>query len=254
LTLASPPVAGIDPQADRDTATHRSEIAVLATAACLNVLVSGALPERYYVPAGLAAGALASGIALMGGVSLAELGLGPRSAVAGAGFGVALALPVSAGILAGARFGHVDSLYEPSHFEGWDAGRACYEVMLRTPFGTALPEEMIFRGALLALASRSRGPAVASARTSALFGVWHMLPTIARLQSTTVAARRPARQRAAWVLLSMAVTAAAGLALAALRQRSGSLIAPWLVHWAANAAGFAAAWLATRRTSETRAA
>jgi membrane protease YdiL (CAAX protease family) len=45
------------------------------------------------------------------------------------------------------------------------------------------------------------------------------------------------------------VTAAAGLVLAELRRRSGSLLAPGLLHWATNGLGYlvgALAWAAVR--------
>jgi hypothetical protein len=39
-----------------------------------------------------------------------------------------------------------------------------------------------------------------------------------------------------------------GLFLSFLRLKSGSLVAPWMTHNAANAAGFAGAWMAARLT------
>jgi uncharacterized protein len=82
----------------------------------------------------------------------------------------------------------------------------------------------------------------ATAAGSAVFGLWHIRPTAEALAVSRLAAGRGAR-----VLTVTAVvggTAGAGAVLALLRERSGSLAAPVLLHLAANGAGLLASALA----------
>ena len=50
--------------------------------------------------------------------------------------------------------------------------------MVRIPLGTAVAEETIFRGAVLGLLTQRHPRARAVAVSSALFGCWHVLPTL----------------------------------------------------------------------------
>jgi membrane protease YdiL (CAAX protease family) len=77
-----------------------------------------------------------------------------------------------------------------------------------------------------------------------LFGAWHVLPAVDGVRATSdrdepMARGALIRQVAGTVVF----TTVAGLVFALLRQRSGSLIAPFLLHWATNGLGIlAAAW------------
>ena len=57
------------------------------------------------------------------------------------------------------------------------SGRARYEAAIRIPLGTALGEELIFRGALFGLLRRRHSTFTAVTVSSLLFGLWHVLPT-----------------------------------------------------------------------------
>ena len=46
------------------------------------------------------------------------------------------------------------------------------------PLGTVVPEELAFRGLLLALLARGRGVRAATLLSSGLFGLWHILPSL----------------------------------------------------------------------------
>ena len=94
--------------------------------------------------------------------------------------------------------------------------------MARIPIGTAFAEELIFRGAMQAVFAQRHGHLTAAVITSVLFGVWHIAPTL-RHQT------HPLRHGRHAVLVSVLFTTLAGFFLSALRRRSGSLIAPWLV-------------------------
>jgi len=72
----------------------------------------------------------------------------------------------------------------------------------------------------------------ATAVGSAVFGLWHVRPTAEALAANRLATGRAAR--IAGVTAAVAGTAAVGAALSHLRERSGSLGAPVLLHLAAN--------------------
>ena len=107
-----------------------------------------------------------------------------------------------------------------------------YQVTVRIPAGTVLWEEVAFRAVLLAALRRVWPGPSAAAVAGGLFGLWHIRPTVAALRVNQVTAGP--RATVAAVTAAVAGTAAAGVALGWLRDRSGSLAAPVLVHLAAN--------------------
>lgn len=95
-------------------------------------------------------------------------------------------------------------------------------VLLAVPLGTVLFEEALFRGVLWAVLRRAVGLRVAVVWQAAVFGAWHVPGALAAGQSTVGV---------------VAVTVLAGAGFAWLRERTGSLVAPALVHWAVNGTG-----------------
>jgi membrane protease YdiL (CAAX protease family) len=99
-------------------------------------------------------------------------------------------------------------------------------------------EEAAFRGVLQASLRRVLPAPAAIAVTSAVFGLWHIRPTADALRINGVEAGRLAGP----VTAAVGATAAAGLLLSGLRERSGSLAAPMLLHLSANSGAVVAAW------------
>jgi uncharacterized protein len=120
-------------------------------------------------------------------------------------------------------------------------GELLYHALLRIPVGTAIFEEVAFRGVLLALLLRLTTTLRAVAWSSAVFGLWHVAPTIVALRVNDIA---PASGEGLLAILgAVAVTAVAGAVFCWLRLASGSLLAPVLAHWSTNSFGLlAAAW------------
>jgi membrane protease YdiL (CAAX protease family) len=84
--------------------------------------------------------------------------------------------------------------------------------------------------------------------SSALFGCWHILPTLDTLALNPLGETvggNPARTGGT-VLASVAVTALAGLGFSWLRFRGDSVVAPVVVHAALNSSAFAAGRLVAR--------
>jgi membrane protease YdiL (CAAX protease family) len=204
--------------------------------------VSG--PAWLHAPAGLVASVVVSRLAALAGVGKEEQGLQLRDAPRGIAYGLAAALPIAVLMISGAAVERSRAFYREERFRGLSSGRTVYEVLVRVPVGTALPEEVIFRGALPGLLAKRYGRRRATLVASLLFGLWHIVPTVRRLDLTG----RPRAQRAVWVAGTVAAMAAAGFCLAWLRYRSRSIVAPWIAHSAANATGLACAWLIGRRT------
>jgi CAAX protease family protein len=134
-------------------------------------------PPRYvYVSVSLLVAALIL-IAWRAGATRADLGLGRADMGAGVRYGagafgiVLLVLVVAAVIPATNGFLH-DSRADIG------GGRLLYELGVSIVLLTAIPEEFAFRGVLLGSALRLWGPWRASLITSALFGLWHIEPTL----------------------------------------------------------------------------
>lgn len=202
------------------------------------------LPEPAYVPANLSAAALLVGAARRRGYGWQTLGLSP-SAVApglrwggiGAGvvalaLGAATALPAAAPLLADQRVA------------GLSPRELLLRVGVRIPLGTVLLEEVAFRGVLLGAWAHERSVPAAVVGSSAVFGLWHIGPALLLLAENDVALTPGGRALA--VGGAVALTAAAGAVLAALRLRTGGIAAPGLVHLATNALGTLAAYTAQR--------
>lgn len=200
-------------------------------------------PRGLYLSVNLALAAALLALARVRGLSPRELGLDPRRLTAGLGWGMASAVVV-AGTLALARWlaphvAPVRRLLSDRRAAGLDRGGLLFETLLRIPLGTALPEEVAFRGLLLAAFARVNSTSVAVLASSAVFGLWHVAPTLQALRINEAAPTR--RARLLTVTGAVVVTAVGGVIFCLLRLASGSLLASTLAHWAGNAFALIAA-------------
>jgi len=170
------------------------------------------------------------------GLARADVGAGLRYGTGALGF-VLLVLIVAAVIPATNGFLH-DSR---AHISG---GRLLYEVGASIVLFTAIPEEFAFRGVLLGSGLRLWGPWRASLITSALFGLWHIAPTLHTMSDNHIfrGASGSVGGQVLLVLGSIAVTFVAGLVFCWLRLRSRSLFAPVIAHAATDGLALAVAW------------
>jgi hypothetical protein len=184
-------------------------------------------------------------------VSFADLGLSPESLRAGARVGFTVAAPIVAGIGLAARAPVTGPYFSDARVLRASRGRAAYETAIRIPIGTALGEELLFRGALLALFRRRYSTAGAVAISSLLFGCWHLLPAL-RSGADDSSDRTPDESLRTLALAAgtVAATTVAGVGFAGLRLRSRSILAPVIVHAAINSSAF----LAARRRDHSRCA
>jgi membrane protease YdiL (CAAX protease family) len=121
-----------------------------------------------------------------------------------------------------------------------DPAHALLTAVVAVPLGTVVFEEVAFRGVLWGLIRRDRGAVTATVVSSALFGLWHIRPALQLGQANQAAGGAISRGPLAPAPLVAGVvvfTALAGAVLCELRRRSGSLLAPVGLHWAANGLG-----------------
>jgi uncharacterized protein len=225
-----------------------AELAAAGALLAWNAAVNRVVPSPAYVPANLAAAGLSLAAARRAGVSAAELGLDRQRAGRGLRVGLAAAAPVVAVVAIGAALPATRRfLVEDRRATTGGAGYALYHTLVRIPLGTAVAEEALFRGALLGLLTQRHPRARAVAVSSALFGCWHVLPTLDTLALNPLGATVGDRAGTGGaVLASVAVTALAGLGFSWLRFRGDSVVAPVVAHAALNSSAFAAARLVSR--------
>ena len=215
-------------------------------AAYNNVVGAQAWHGRWYPAVNALAAAGLLGAASASGLTLGELGLGlGRDRVrAGLRLGAAAAAPVVAAYGVAVLVPATRPLLHDQRVAGLDRRQLAYQVLVRIPVGTVMWEEIAFRGVLQASLRRVLPEPWAGATGAAVFGLWHIRPTAGALAVNGLATGRRARILA--VTGVVAGTAGAGALLSVLRERSGSLAAPVLLHLAANCTGALAAGLAGR--------
>ena len=208
--------------------------------------------RRWYPAVNGCAAAATLAAAAASGLTADDLGLRPGRLGAGLRLGAAAAAPVAAAFGAAVVIPAARPLLDDARVAGLTGRQLAYQVLVRIPVGTVWWEEIAFRGVLHPALRRVLPEPMATVTASAVFGVWHIRPTAEALAGNRLATGRAARIEA--VTAIAAGTAVAGALLSGLRQRSGSLAAPVLLHLTANCTGPLASAAAARLSSPARAA
>jgi uncharacterized protein len=197
-----------------------------------------------YVPVNVAATALVLLGARIVGFTWQELGLDPSRVRAGLRWGGACFAVIAVGYTVGLTVPAVRPFLADARLAGAGSAEVAHQTLVRIPLGTVLWEETAFRGVLLAALIRVVPLRAAVLVSATLFGIWHIRPTLSAATANELTDGSPGLAVA--VLLGCAFTAAAGVLFAWLRLRSGSLLAPVLLHLATNGLGALAAAAAHR--------
>jgi uncharacterized protein len=197
-----------------------------------------------YVPGNVAATALLLTAARAVGIGWQDMGLDRRRLREGLRWGAPGSAAVAAGYTVALSVRTLRPLLRDGRVAGADGSTIAYQVLIRIPLGTVLWEETAFRGVQLAALLRVLPPRAAIGTSAAVFGIWHIRPTLTAAAANELGPGPLGRTAA--VLGGCAVTAAAAVLFTHLRLRSGSLLAPVLVHAAANCLGMLAAAAAHR--------
>ena len=171
-----------------------------------------------------------------------ELGLDRRSAPASAMFGVILSVlaavpPVLFVVLAPLFNGGPVEAPEITKKSG--AGLA-YFLLFRQPVGTALFEEVTFRGVLYAAWARAGGDKLAILASSAVFSLWHIVITSRTVIESGVVSTPVTTTLG--ILVSLAGLFVGGLIFAYLRWHTRSIAAAAVGHWLIVAFMTVAVW------------
>jgi len=206
--------------------------------------VDGAVP-RAHVAVGLGLIACLVAIARAQGLTTADLGLTRSSWSTGLRWGATAAALVGTAYALAYVTGPVRGALPDG--EGGLGRTALWTVLVVIPLGTVLPEELAFRGLLLALLGRRYGLLAASLLSSGLFGLWHVVPSLGGGTANTTMASVVGADAAGTVVrvvITVVFTSLAGVVLCYLRLRSDSLLAPVLAHWTVNGLGVIATLVA----------
>jgi membrane protease YdiL (CAAX protease family) len=201
------------------------------------------LPGWSYVPLHAAAGAGLLAVARRGGADADDLGLSRKHLRGGLLLGGLLAGAAGLAIVIGTAVPATHQWFEDDRAAGIGIAGLLYQVLLRIPVGTAIFEEIAFRGVLVGLGRRLWTPRSGTTVAALLFGIWHITPSLSLADANATASGMPV----AWVVvLAVLGTTTVGWVLTYLRDRSGSLATPILLHVATNSVAFAAAWVILR--------
>jgi membrane protease YdiL (CAAX protease family) len=233
-----------DGRAARVAARPWPLLGALVLLAAVNVLNNVADPSRYVLWACLAIAGLAL-LARADGLRRQDWGMGPVSRRAARAAAVLVAVTAAA-MIVGTQLPGISSAYLDDRVAGMDVGELAFVALVRVPVGTALLEEVAFRGVLLAMLVRRFGTAWGVAGASAAFGAWHLVPAlgIASANEALGSAFGVHTVVAAWV--AMVAAGLAGVFLCLLRLRYDHLVAPLAVHMTANSLAYVLAWLMVR--------
>jgi len=220
------------------TSVGRSLVAVGGLLTIRNLL-ERPLPDVAYVPMNVGLGAVLLVLARRGGCSWENLGLDRSHVRRGLKVGGTVASVAVAAMVAGAALPATQALFDdgrvPVDASPWER---LYQTAVRIPVGTVAFEELAFRGVLLALLCRRFSPAAAVVLNSALFGLWHIVPTVGTARANAIVGLG----RVGLVVGSVLVTFIGGLIFCALRTRARHLVAPAVLHLAFNDTGYLLAW------------
>lgn len=204
-----------------------------------NLLANRVIPQAD-VLIGVALTVALLAVSYRAGISADRLGLDPRSWSQGLRWGFGAVTVVAVVYLVAGFLPMVRDDVTPGT-QTWP--QALLAALVTIPLATAIPEELAFRGVLLALLRSRYRTFWATVGTSVLFAVWHLLPSLsgsaanAAADEAAASAGAGAGTTALRVAGTMLVTFCGGVLLCELRRRSDSLLAPIAAHWAINGLG-----------------
>jgi membrane protease YdiL (CAAX protease family) len=213
-------------------------------------LLNNRLLTHWYIVTGPAGAALLLAVARAAGVTWSDLGLARRTWRVGLAWAGSIIVLVTSAYSAVALFPPTRGLFEDDRVGADSLGALLFAVLVRIPFGTVLLEETLFRGVLLGLGAKTMGWWRSAVLSSALFGLWHVLPAQGAADSSpgviTVVDAGGGFGVPLAVAAAVVATGLSGLVFCWLRLRSGSLLAPIGLHLATNSVGYLTAYFVLR--------
>lgn len=223
------------------------EIAVAGVLLAWNLAANLLLPDESSLLLGVFAASLLLLLARRADVSRDYLGLRKEFVGTGVKIGLACVAVVITALGVIAAIPATREVLADDRFRGVGSPEMLFETLARIPIGTALAEEVAFRGVVLGMLLLWTSPRRAVIWSSVLFGLWHVLPAIDALATS------PAADIASGPLATFAevggqvvITGVVGAGFAWLRLASRSIVTPALAHFGLNAGAYAVGWLVVR--------
>jgi len=221
-----------------------------------SLVITHFIPKRYYSVSNIliALGSIAYGLVF--GLSLRDMAMGlhaaGKSLVIVAGILLLIAIVLSLAYL----IPPLKNLMSDGPSKRGSKNEALHELLVRVPFGTALSEEIIFRGVLLGMLLHDVSRFQAIIASALAFGLWHVIPTLQTVRANDAfkdLIGDKKRHHTLSILVTVLVTGMAGIVFAWLRLFADNLIAPWLVHTFINgfAIGNAYIWFFIEKLRQT---
>lgn len=132
------------------------------------------VPEEVHLVVNLGFAALVVAVGAIVGLSASDWGLARSTAVSGLRWGGAVDVSIAVGAGMFALVAGSSSAFEYGRND-LTAAELGISVPVRIPLGTVIPEELAFRGLLLALSCRLMPLRVAVVANVVLFGMWHVV-------------------------------------------------------------------------------
>ena len=174
------------------------------------------------------------------GLSWSQLGLHRDRLWSGMGWGLGAIAMVAAVYLVGVFLPLTRSAFLDARYHLGVHG-ALVSAFVIIPVTTILLEEIAFRSVLWGMLARHSTKWQVLVTSSALFGLWHILPSllIASANHGVANAVQGAGPAANVLVIAgiVAFTALGGVVAGELRRRSGSVLASAGMHWATNSLG-----------------
>lgn len=205
-------------------------------------VVSNYLWPQAYIPWNLTIAAVLVIVAHSAGLRWSDIGLGRDRLIRGLVVG-ALAVAIVAAVYAIAVALPFSREAFMDRRAAGPLATALFAALVRIPFGTVLLEEVAFRGVLPALVNSGGGWWRGALVSSALFGLWHVLPSLGVSASNAAVGAAVG----GWGMVAQAAIAvvsmfAAGLLMMLWRRWGGHIATPALAHLATNSLGVLIAW------------
>lgn len=213
--------------------------AIIALVLYANVIVNEVLSPPWYVPFNLAVLGVVMFIARRAGTTDEALGVGRRHLQRGLIVGGLIALVLVALLAAAVAIPDTRDAFRDDRIVEGSAGLSLYHALFRVPIGTALYEEILFRGVVFGMLARRTSALAAAAWSSLLFGLWHVLPALDAIETNPIGDAFGAT----WtpVVAAVVSTFLAGLFFVWVRLFAGSIVAPIIVHVSSNSTAILAA-------------
>ncbi|WP_158890944.1 CPBP family intramembrane glutamic endopeptidase [Amycolatopsis anabasis] len=240
MTTTFAPVRAPRPTSRRRAAAVLVAVFLLAAA---TFLANRVLPGWAYPVCGAGTAVLLVAVARGSGLRPRDVGLDRRHVRRSASTGLAAAGVVALGFALALAVPALRPVFHDGRVGDPGIGEVLWQVLIRIPLGTVLVEEIAFRGVLPALLGGDErwrwGPVLGA---SGLFGLWHLLPSLALVRNAAVQSLFGGLPLAVISALAMLAAAVAGVGLCWLRHAGRGVLAPVLFHLATNCGGLLIAW------------